>query len=131
MAMAKQHISEELRKFIKDQIQTVLRLELLILLHDQQSRSFNPAEIANELGFETEATQDQLEALEAIGLAIQSTGQSRYKYHPVDATLGSTVDQLAAAYSTQRIPILSLILSEQPDRTRVFAEAFRIIRRND
>ena len=131
MAMAKQHISEELRKFIKDQIQTVLRLELLILLHDQQSRFFDAAEIARELGFETEATQDQLTALEAIGLAIQSTAQSQYKYHPVNATLGSTVDQLAAAYSTQRIPILSLILSEQPDRTRLFAEAFRIIRRND
>jgi hypothetical protein len=58
--MAKQLICEELRRFIKDKIQTVLRLEILLLLHDQQSRSFNAAQIANELGFETEATQDLL-----------------------------------------------------------------------
>jgi predicted transcriptional regulator len=130
--MAKHLICEELRRFIKDKIHTVLRLEILLLLHDQQSRSFNAAEIANELGFETEATQDQLTALEAIGVVIQSTtDEAKYKYNPVSATLRSTVEQLAAAYSTQRVPILSLILSEQPDRTRRFAEAFRIIRSND
>jgi hypothetical protein len=130
--MAKHLICEELRRFIKDQIQTVLRLEVLLLLHDQQSRSFNAAEIASELGFETEATLDQLTALKTIGLAVQSTtDESQYKYHPVNATLGSRVEQLAEAYSTQPVPVLSLILADNSDRTRLFAEAFRIIRRND
>lgn len=130
--MAKHHISEELRRFIKDKIQTVLRLEVLLLLHEQQSRSFTAAEIANELGFETEATQDQLAALEAIGLAKQSTSdKSRFKYRPVNETLASTVEQTAAAYSTQRVPILSLMLTDNRDRTRLFAEAFRIIAQNE
>lgn len=131
-AMAKHRISEELRRFIKDKIQTVLRLEILLLLYDQQSRSFNAAEIANELDFDTEATQDQLTALEAIGLAVQSTtDEPQYKYHPVNATLGSMVEQLAAAYSTRRVPILSVILADNFDRTRLFAEAFKVIRRNN
>ena len=130
--MAKHHISKALKKFIRDKIQTALRLEVLLLLYDQQSRSFTATEIANQLGVESEATQDQLTALELIGLAMQSTtGESRYKYHPVNATLGSTVEQLAATYSTQRVPILSVILADNSDRTRLFAEAFRIIRRND
>lgn len=129
--MTKNLISEELRRFIKSKIRTVLRLEVLLLLHNQQSRSFNAAEVANELGFETEATQQQLTALETIGLAIHSTDASQYKYHPVNATLGSMVERLAKAYSTQRVPILSLILANNSDRTRLFAEAFRIIRRND
>ena len=130
--MAKHPISEELRRFIKDKIQTVLRLEILLLLHDQQPRSFKAAEIADELGLETEATQDQLTALEAFGLAAHSTTDaSRYQYDPANATLRSTVEQLAAAYSTQRVPILSVILAHTPDRPRLFAEAFRIIRRHD
>jgi hypothetical protein len=129
--MAKHHLSEELKRFIRQKIQTVLRLEVLLLLHDQQSRSFSAAEIANQLGFESEATQDQLIALEAMGLAIQSTtDESRYNYHPVNATLGAAVEQLAAAYSTQFVPILSVILADNSDRPRLFAEAFRIIRRN-
>jgi|SRR5688572_23415840 len=130
--MAKPQFSEELRAFIKNRIQTVLRLEILLLLHDQQPRSFNAAEVAEELGVDTESTQDQLSVLEAIGLVAQSpNGESRYHYHPVDATLGPMVGQLAAAYSTQRVPVLSVILADASHRSRLFAEAFRIIRRND
>jgi DNA-binding IclR family transcriptional regulator len=130
--MSKPLFSEELRAFIKNRIQTVLRLEILLLLHDKQPRSFNAAEVAEELSFETEATQEQLSALEEIGLAVQSPiGESRYRYHPADETLRSAVKQLAAAYSTQRVPVLSVILADASHRSRLFAEAFRIIRRND
>lgn len=129
--MAKPHISEELKTFIKDKIQTVLRLEVLLLLHDQQFRSFTAGEIAKEMGFGTEATQHQLTALEAMGLVAQSTttDESKYRYQPANETLGSTVERLATAYSTQRVPILSVILAQTSDRPRLFAEAFRIIRR--
>ena len=130
--MTKQHISEDLKSFIKEKIQTVPRLEALLLLHNQQSRSFTVAEVANELGFENEAAKDQLTALEMIGVVVQSnTGQPNYRYHPLNATLRSMVEQLATGYSKQRVPILSVMLAEHPDRTRLFAEAFRIIRRND
>ena len=55
--MAKQHISEGLKSFIKEKIQTVLRLEVLLLLHNQQPESFTAAEVAGELGFEKEDAQ--------------------------------------------------------------------------
>ena len=130
--MGKQHISEALKRFIKDDIQTVLRLEVLLLLHHHQSRSFTAAEVAHELGFEKEAARDQLMALEAIGVVVKSnTDKPKYRYHPRSATLGPMIDQLAIGYSRQRVPILSVILAEQPDRTRLFAEAFKIIRTND
>ena len=129
--MTKQHISEDLKSFIKEKIQTVPRLEALLLLHNQQSRSFTVAEVANELSFENEAAKDQLTALEMIGVVVQSnTGQPNYRYHPLNATLRSMVEQLATGYSKQRVPILSVMLAEHHDRTRLFAEAFRFIRRN-
>ncbi|HEX7334063.1 MAG TPA: hypothetical protein VF290_21335 [Pyrinomonadaceae bacterium] len=87
------------------------------------------AEVANELNLEKDAAKDQLTALEGVGVVARSN--SKYKYHPLNAALQSMVEQLAAGYSTQRVPILSAILTKQPDRTRRFAEAFRIIRRND
>ncbi len=71
--MAKQPISEGLKIFIKQKIQTVLRLEVLLLLHHQQPRSFTAAEVANELGFEKQEAQDQLTVLEAIGVVVEST----------------------------------------------------------
>ena len=130
--MTKQHIFESLKTFIREKIQTVLRLEVLLLLHQQQFRSFTVAEVANELNIEKETAKDQLTALEAIGVVVQSNADKpKYKYHPLNASLRSMVEQLAVGYSKQRVPILSAILTEQPDRTRLFAEAFRIIRRND
>ena len=127
--MGKQHISQGLKRFIKEKIQTVLRLEVLLLLHHQQTRSFSVAEVANELGFEKEDVNGELTALETIGVVVKSNpDKQKYRYHPLNEALGSMVDQLAVGYSKQRIPILSVILAE-PDRTRLFAEAFKIIRR--
>ena len=128
--MTKQHISQGLKKFIKEKIQTVLRLEVLLLLHHQQTRSFTVAEVANELGFEIEDVNGQLAALETIGVVVESNpDKHKYRYQPVNEALRSMVDQLAVGYSKQRVPILSVILAEHTDRTRLFAEAFRIIRR--
>ena len=130
--MAKQHISEGLKSFIKEKIQTVLRLEVLLLLHNQQPESFTAAEVADELGFEKEDAQDQLMALEAIGVVVESNADKpKYRYHPLNANLRSLVDQLAVRYSEQRVPVLSIILADHSDRPRLFAQAFRIIRKND
>lgn len=127
--MTKQHISEGLKIFIREKIQTVLRLEILLLLHHQPSRSFTVAEVASELNLENESAKDQLTALEGVGVVVRSN--AKYKYHPLNASLRSMVEQLAAGYSRQRVPILSAILTKQADRPRRFAEAFRIIHRND
>lgn len=129
MLMTKQHISEGLKTFIREKIQTVIRLEVLLLLHQQQSRTFTAADVANELNLEKDAAKDQLTALEGVGVVVRSN--TKYKYQPLNASLRSMVEQLAAGYSRQRVPILSAILTKQPDRPRLFAEAFRIIRRND
>ena len=100
-------------------------------MHRQQTRSFTVAEVANELGFEKEDVNGQLTALEKIGVVVESNlDKHKYRYHPLNETLRSMVDQLAVGYAQQRVSILSVILAE-PDRTRLFAEAFRIIRRND
>lgn len=95
-------------------------------------RKATAVEVANELGFEANVAQEQLAALVASELLAQSEGdESNYRYAPVDQKMATMVNQLAMAYSRQRVPILSLILTERPDRIRLFAEAFRLIRRND
>ena len=130
--MGKQNISEDLKRFIKEQIQTVSRLEVLLLLHHHRPKALSLAEVAHELGFEDDTAASQMTALEAMELVIHSNSEHlKYEYHPRNAAVGSMVDRLAASYGKQRVSILSMILSEHPDRVRLFAEAFRMIRRND
>ena len=132
MGDGKQHISDSLRRFLKEKIQTVLRLEILLLLHHHQPRTFTASEVANRLGFENDSTAHELRQLEAIGVVVQSSSdKTKYRYHPLNETLRSLIEQLAQHYSKHRVPILSVMLAEHPDRTRRFAQAFRIIRSND
>lgn len=128
----KRHISDSLRRFLKEKIQTVLRLEILLLLHHNQPRTFTASEVANRLGFENDSTAHELRQLEAIGVLVQSkSDKTKYRYQPPNETLRSLIEQLALDYSKHRIPILSAMLAEHPDRTRLFTQAFKIISRND
>lgn len=129
--MFKQQISESVKRFVREQIQTVPKLEVLLLLHREQSRSFSPAEVANELGLESDTALEQLVALETIGLIETNSNKSNYQYHPANKKLGSIVDRLAIAYPKQRVPILSAILAEEPHKVRRFVEAFKCVRSND
>src|ERR1041384_650542 len=129
--MVKQQISEDVKRFIREQIRTVPKLEVLLLLHREQSRPFTLAEVAQVLGFENDTAREQLTALEAIGLIETSKDKSKYRYHPVNPTLGSIVDRLAIAYPKQRVPILSAILAEDQNKVRRFVEAFKLTRSND
>lgn len=127
--MAKESISESLKEFLKEKIQTVLRLEVLLLLHGQRPRTFTATEIASRLGFESDTTAHELEQLEAIGVVVRSSSdKTNYRYHPQNEKLKSLIEQLALHYSKHRVPILSVMLAERPDRTRLFTEAFKIIR---
>ena len=129
--MTQHYLSENLKIFIRERIQTVLRLEVLFLLHHHQPKQVTVREVARELGLENDVAAKELSALEAIGVVQSHPGKLEYRYQPTTAALRSMVEQLATAYSRQRVPILSAILSERRNRTRLFAEAFRMIRSND
>lgn len=126
--MARQHISEGVKRFIREQIQTVPKLEVLLLLHREQSRPLTLKEVADKLGFENDTAREQLTALEAIGLVVANTEKTEYRYHPVNGKIGSIVDRLAVAYPKQRVPIFSAILAEEPHKVQRFVEAFKLVR---
>ncbi|HXQ74639.1 MAG TPA: hypothetical protein VN844_29305 [Pyrinomonadaceae bacterium] len=126
-----QRISADLKRFIKEHIQTAPKLEVLLLLHRQQSRSLAVSEVAKALDFETDTAHEQLTALQTLGLVESDPDNSRYRYHPVNSALCSRIDRLAIAYRKQRVCILSTILTEDSNKHRRFVEAFKLARSND
>jgi hypothetical protein len=127
--MSRINISQELKTFLKGHIRSVFGLEVLLLLRRERIRSFTAPVIASEVGIEIDVAQQQLSELTSANLIETMNGEvATYRYAPVDQTLASLVDQLAAAYAKQRVPILSLILAEHEDRTRCFVEAYRLNR---
>jgi hypothetical protein len=126
--MSRVNISQDLKTFLKEHIHSVFSLEVLLLLRREQSRSLTASEVAKELGIEIDVAQ-QLSELTSANLIRTTDGYTaKYRYAPGDERLESLVDQLAAAYAKQRVPILSLILTEHADRIRGFVEAYRLNR---
>jgi len=130
--MPRVQISQDLKKFIREQIHSVYTLETLLLLHRNQEKTFSADDVARELGFESGVAYEQLSRLVTLQLVARNdSDKGNFKYLPANGELARLVDRLALAYSKHRVPILSLILGERSNRIRLFAEAFRVIRGSD
>lgn len=120
-------ISPEVRAFIAGQIESVVQLEMLLLLHADPMRAWSPDELAKELRIEPAWASAQLLLLAQRGLlsVADSTGVA-YRYGPNTPELAQAVDGLAKAYTDRRVTVISLIYSKPVDTLKTFADAFRL-----
>lgn len=120
-------ISPQVRAFIAGQIDSVVQLEMLLLLHADAERAWSAADLAKELRIEPNWAGAQLTALAQRGLlgVVDATGLT-YRYGPNTPELATTVEGLAQAYADRRVTIISLIYSKPVDTLKSFADAFRL-----
>jgi predicted ArsR family transcriptional regulator len=95
-------------------------LEALLALHRETDRIWTAAELAKRLRISPRAAADELERLEARGVA-ESARDGRevvFRYRPVDAVHAAHVARIAEAYSTRRIEMINHIASSRLRRVR-------------
>lgn len=126
--MTEQQIPQRVRAFIADHIDSVLQLEVLLLIHASPGRQYTRADIARELRINPEWVEKQLVILQVKGLlAGQPNGaEGTYQYAPKSPDLDDAVRGLAAAYVDYRVTVTSLIFATPNDQLRSFADAFRL-----
>lgn len=107
--------------FLRDHVNSVELLEVLLLLHRDAARTWTPQTIASELRIQPRSVEGRCAALARLGL-IQAVG-GEVRFDP-KAPLAGVVDGVAEAYRTHRVAIIELIFSKPPDASRVFADAF-------
>ena len=132
--MSDDQIPKQVRSFIADRIDSVVQLEVLLLLFAQPQRQFTAADIGRELRINVAWAEGQLRVLcDRELLACTPPPAATYHYAPRTPELDQAVRGLAAAYADYRVTVTSLIFAkpERPaDPIRSFADAFRI-RRED
>ena len=126
--MSDEGIPQEVRAFITEHIDSVLQLELLLLLRKKRDRDFDAAEVVRELRIDPAWSAGQLEQLCAAGIlaCVEAGGARRYHYAPKSAELDGAVQKLEQAYTDRRVSVISLIFSKPTDKLRSFADAFRV-----
>ena len=119
-------ITPQVRAFIAERIDSVMALEVLLLLAGSPQRRWTADALAQELRIDPAWTAAQLPALASGGLLATDGGNGEFWYEPHAQELRQTVDDLARAYADRRVTVIGLIFSKPTDNIRTFADAFRI-----
>lgn len=125
--MSRNFIPDDLAQFILNKIDSVARLEALLLLRSNPEQEWSIKGLAERLYISERETAEIVRSLcaQRIFLALP-TEPARFRYQPGSRTLQLLVDRLAEVYSTHLVPVTNLIHSKPADRIQEFAEAFKL-----
>lgn len=130
--MSAAELSEELKGFIYANIDSVGKLEVLLLLAKHPERKWLNTEVSREVRGAEAATSRYLSELTSAGV-IASDGSSppQFQYVPHTPQLRRVVEELRSAYHTFSARIIHLIYNKSIEQIREFAQAFRIRKDSD
>ena len=84
--------------------------------------------VGRKLHLRPESAKVQLDGLSRGLVTLDRDDEDLYRYNPASDELNQIVSQLATAYATQRVAVLTLIFTKPVDKVRLFKEAFRMIK---
>jgi hypothetical protein len=124
-------LSESVRRFVAEHIDSAESLEILLYLHRNRDQSHTAETLGPAVYTVPAAALLRLEALTRAGFAASDgAADPAYRYAPATPLLGQQVDALAAAYSTDRVGVIQTIFERPRSAAQSLADAFRL-RRND
>ena len=123
-------IPQNVRSFIHDYIESVVQVEVLLLLYARPGRDFTSADVAAELRIEPSGAEAQLADLSGRGILAKAPAGS-YRWAPRSAEAESAVAGLARAYGDRRVSVIGLIYAKPAGQLQSFADAFRIRKDKD
>ena len=123
--MGEDDIPPEVRAFLARHIESVLQLEVLLLLRAHADHVWTADAVSREFRIDPTWTAEQLANLAAHGI-LGREESAGYRYAPATAEMEGAVSATADAYATHRVTLIGLIFSKPPSPIRSFADAFRL-----
>jgi hypothetical protein len=118
-------IAPEVRTFLASHIESVLQLEVLLLMRSRAGETWTAESVSREFRIDPTWTEQQLANLAALGALAREAGGA-YRYGPASESLERVISATADAYGTHRVTLIGLIFSKPPSPLRSFADAFRL-----
>jgi hypothetical protein len=113
-------------------IDSIEKLEVLLLLRNRTEREWTASEVALELRITEASSAARLADLASSGLLV-SNGEapSVYRYSPAQSEDVRSISELAMTYAERRVSVITFIFSRPQERVRGFADAFLLRKRED
>jgi hypothetical protein len=113
------------QRFITTHIDSLEKLEVLLLLRARAEREWTASAVSLELRITESSAAARLADLTARGLlSANGATPTAYRFNPTDSEDVQAVAEVAGVYGTKRVSVISFIFSRPLDRVRGFAEAF-------
>lgn len=109
----KNNLNPTVLAFIRDHVDSVVDLELIVLFRKSPARTWSAAEVALELRIDSDWTRDRLTRLCAQGIIKPwSNDEVRYAYAPSIAGFDEAAADMERAYAERRVLVLHLIYTK-------------------
>jgi hypothetical protein len=117
------------RRLLAERVQSLDRLEALLLLRARPAPSWSPEELCVRLKVPVDMVAETVELLANAGLAEKDQVGRGWVYKPSE--LDASVDALATAWNEQPVEVLRELNRNSLSRVRDFADAFLVRRKKD
>jgi hypothetical protein len=118
-------IPEQVLRFVAEKIDTVPHLEALLLLWENQGRTWDCEEVAARIYVRADVSTDILQTLHRRDLlTVDDPSTPRYRYNTGWDKSGELMTQVVEAYRHHLVQIATFIHSRGSSSVREFARAF-------
>lgn len=124
-------ISDALRGFIREHIQSVEQMEVLLLLYTTTPKEWSAVRVARELRIDPMSASRRLADYAERGLISARAGDEALLYWyegGSSSTNDRAIAELERANRERRTTLIGVIFSNPSDDVRAFADAFRLRR---
>jgi hypothetical protein len=119
------NIPDDVKFFIRANIESVDQLRILLFLRNQPEQEWNMLNVSAKLYLRPEVATAELAKLEARGLLTSTQEPKRYSYNPRSPELEDMVNKVAQLDQERPVTLIKLIYSLSKD-VQAFADAFKL-----
>lgn len=124
-------LSPAAKSFLTYHVNSVMALELLLLLYRDRDVTWTAQSVTRELRCGEGWASAQLEALHAVDLAAPDQAVPAGYRFSGDKQQSSALAEIADAYKRRRNSVIHLIFSSMGSDVQAFSDAFRLRRSDD
>ena len=125
-------LPQPLIDFLAQHIDSVLELEVLLLLRSDPQKRWTADTLADTLKIDARRADEYLRKFSTAAIFARSDQPvPEYFYAPSNPQLDQTIQTVADAYASHRVRVIGLIFSKPVSTLKSFADAFRIRRDNN
>jgi hypothetical protein len=130
--MMRERVPAPVRSFLAGHVRSIAELETLVLLLHNARQWWTAESLADELGLSVREAGAALEGLARRNLLdVRLAEEVCFQYKPASDEQDAAVRELDRTYAAHRAAVAALVAAPPLDDVRAFADAFRILKKED